>query len=93
MPRPARQVLPSESRILTRSLTAALLIWPVRLGSRSLSWRSTGCAGDSVLFKCLTLKAGGGVGSEGFHSPARKLISEFRVHDVVDIILKLVFKT
>lgn len=91
--RPAGQVLPFESPTLTRSLTSAVLIGPVRMRSRSLSWRSTGCAGDSVLFKCL--KAREGFGSEEFPNPAGKPISELRVQmrDVVDLILKLIFKT
>ena len=90
--RPAGQVLPFESPILTRSLTSAVLIGPVRVGSRSLSWRSTGCAGDSVLFKCPYFE---GFDSKEFPNPARKLISELRVQmrDVVNVILKLIFKT
>lgn len=55
-PRPVGRVLICQSSILTRSLSTVLQIRPVRVGSRSLSRRSTGCAGDPGGFECV-LKA------------------------------------
>lgn len=50
---PDRRELLSESRILTRTLIAVLQIRPLCMRSWNFSWRSTGCAGDSVVFRCL----------------------------------------